>query len=97
MITRMDMKAFDNIWDAVEPNPAEAASLKLRAKMMMDIREHIKRCNMTQVEAARLFGVTQPCISDLMRGKIQRFSMDSLTGMAATAGLRVEVRVLAAA
>jgi predicted XRE-type DNA-binding protein len=93
----LEMKAFDNIWDAVEPNPAEAANLKLRAQMMMEIRGHIEHCKITQEEAARLFGVTQPRISDLMRGKIQRFSMDSLTVMAANAGLQVEVHVLAAA
>ena len=52
---------------------------------------------MTQAEAARLFGVTQPRISDLMRGKVNLFGLDALVNMAAAAGLHVEMRVQEAA
>jgi predicted XRE-type DNA-binding protein len=52
---------------------------------------------MSQTEAAQLFGVTQPRISDLMRGKIHLFALDALVNMAAAAGLRIELRVLEAA
>ena len=48
---------------------------------------------MRQVQAAKLFGVTQPRISDLMRGKINLFGLDALVNMAAAAGLHIELRV----
>ena len=52
---------------------------------------------MTQAQAAKLFGVTQPRVSDLMRGKINLFGLDALVNMATVAGLHVELRVLEAA
>ena len=52
---------------------------------------------MSQSQAAKLFGVTQPRVSDLMRGKINLFGLDALVNMAAAAGLHVEMRVLEAA
>lgn len=53
--------------------------------------------DMTQAQAAKLFGVTQPRINDLLRGKIDKFSLDALVNMLAAAGLRVEMRVKKAA
>lgn len=47
--------------------------------------------------AAKLLGVTQPSISDLVRGKINLFALDALVNMAVAAGLRIELRVLQAA
>ena len=49
---------------------------------------------MSQSQAAKLFGVTQPRVSDLMRGKINLFGLDALVNMATAAGLQVEMRVL---
>jgi predicted XRE-type DNA-binding protein len=49
--------------------------------------------DMTQAEATRLFGVTQPRINDLLGGKIDKFSLDALAKMLAAAGLRVQMRV----
>jgi predicted XRE-type DNA-binding protein len=92
----IEMQAFESVWDAIEDTPAEAENMKIRSQMMMSLKDHIQARGLTQAEAARLFGVTQPRVSDLMRGKIQRFSLDALTGMAACAGLRVEVRLLTA-
>ena len=53
------------------------------------------RAGLTQAQAAELFGVTQPRVSDLMRGKINLFALDALVNMAAAAGLHVEMRVAA--
>jgi predicted XRE-type DNA-binding protein len=52
---------------------------------------------MSQAQAAQLFGVTQPRVSDLMRGKINLFALDALVNMATAAGLRIEMHVLEAA
>lgn len=93
----MSNERFDSIWDAIEDTPAEAANMKLRSALMMALKEHIARTGLSQSQAARLFGVTQPRVSDLMRGKINLFSLDSLVNMASVAGLHVEMRVREAA
>ena len=78
---------FASVWDAIEDTPQEAASMRARSKLMIDIAELIRLKGLTQAEAAELFGVTQPRISDLIRGKINLFSVDTLINMAATAGM----------
>ena len=64
---------------------------------MTALKQHIVRSNMTQAEAARQLGVTQPRVSDLMRGKINLFGLDALVNMASAAGLRMELQVFEAA
>ena len=86
-------ETYDSVWDAIENTPAEAENLRIRATLIREITEYIRRENLTQSAAARLFGVTQPRISDLVRGKIDLFSIDSLVNMLAAAHLRVEMRV----
>ena len=84
---------FASVWDAIEDTPQEAASMRARSSLMMNLAEVIRQQGMTQAEAAALFGVTQPRISDLMRGKINLFSLDTLIDMAATAGMGPTVKV----
>jgi predicted XRE-type DNA-binding protein len=75
----------------------EAENLKVRSTLMMEIRKVIGARGLRQREAARLFGVSQPRISELVHGKIDQFSIDALVNMLAHAGFRVEVRVPAVA
>ena len=84
---------FTSVWDALENTPQEAASMKARSALMMALAEVIRERGMTQSEAAALFGVTQPRVSDLVRGKINLFSLDTLIDMAATAGMAPTVTV----
>jgi predicted XRE-type DNA-binding protein len=93
----MRKKRFANVWDAIEDTPALAENMKLRSVLVMALRDHIARIELTQSEAAKLLGVTQPRISDLMRGKIELFGLDTLVNMIAAAGLHVEMRVSDAA
>ena len=93
----MTKKRFTSVWDAIEDTPAEAANMKLRSELMLALRDHIAGMKLNQSEAAKLFGVTQPRVSDLMRGKIELFGIDTLINMAVAAGLKVEVRVSDAA
>ena len=88
-----DKKRFASVWDAIEDTPQEAASMRARSSLMMNLAEVIRQQGMTQAEAAALFGVTQPRISDLMRGKVNLFSLDTLIDMAATAGMGPVVKV----
>lgn len=64
---------------------------------MMALKDHIAREGLSQSQAAKVFGVTQPRVSDLMRGKIDLFSLDTLVNMLAAADLHIEMRVLEAA
>ncbi len=89
----IDKQRFASVWDAIEDTPQEAASMRARSSLMMNLAEVIRQQGMTQAEAAALFGVTQPRISDLMRGKINLFSLDTLIDMAATAGMGPMVKV----
>lgn len=67
--------------------------MKLRPVLMMALEEHIRSQHWTQAEAAGRLGVIQPRISDLRRGKISLFGLDTLVNMAVAAGLHVEMRV----
>lgn len=89
--------AYASVWDALEDTPAEAANMRMRSEVMIALKRRIEEQSWTQSEAAQIMGVTQPRISDLTRGKIQRFGLDALVAMAMAAGLAVEVRVREAA
>jgi predicted XRE-type DNA-binding protein len=93
----MNKQRFTSVWDAIEDAPEQAANMKLRSVLMIALKDHIARTGMSQAQAARLFGVTQPRVSDLMRGKISLFALDALVNMATAAGLRIEMHVLEAA
>ena len=93
----MNNRRYASVWDAIEDTPAEVENMRLRSELMMALKKHITRTGMGQAQAAKLFGVTQPRVSDLMRGKINLFGLDALVNMAAAAGLHVEMCVLDAA
>jgi predicted XRE-type DNA-binding protein len=93
----MSNERFASIWDAIEDTPAEAENMKLRSALMMALKDHIAHAGLSQSEVAQLFGVTQPRISDLLRGKIDLFGLDTLVNMAVAAGLHIEMRIAKAA
>lgn len=84
---------FDSVWDALENSPAEAANMKARSDLMIAIRDAVDGWQLTQAEAATRLGVTQPRMNDLLRGRIDKFSLDALTILAIEAGLVVEWRI----
>ena len=67
--------------------------MRARSSLMSAIITHVEKSGLTQAQAARLLGVTQPRISDLMRGKIELFSLDTLVDMLATVGLKIEMKL----
>jgi predicted XRE-type DNA-binding protein len=77
--------------------PPEAENLRIRSAMMRALVASIRKEELTQAQAAKRLGVTQPRISDLMRGKIHLFSIDNLVVLLAAAGLRVDLKVKRAA
>jgi predicted XRE-type DNA-binding protein len=84
---------FDSVWDAIEDTPAQAENMKLRSSLMLALKDYILQSGMSQSKAAKLFRVTQPRISDLMRGRIDLFAIDSLVNMLTAAGMRVEINI----
>lgn len=86
-------RRFASVWDTIADTPAEVASMKARAELMNSIIDLVKKQGLTQAEAAKCLGVTQPRVSALMRGKISLFSLDTLVDMHALAGQRVEIKV----
>ena len=93
----MSNQRFVSVWDAIEDTPEAAENMKLRSILITVLKNHISSTEMSQAEAAKLLGVTQPRISDLVRGKINLFALDALVNMAVAAGLHIELRVLQAA
>jgi predicted XRE-type DNA-binding protein len=82
-----------NVFEDLGFSPEEAANLRIRSDLMINICQIIEADGLTQQQAARLFGVTQPRISDLVRGRIELFSIDGLVNMLASAGHRVDITV----
>jgi len=93
----VNKQRFQSVWDAIEDTPQQAASMRARSELVIQLTELIKKRGMTQAEAAKLFGVTQPRVSDLTRGKVELFSLDALVDMAAVAGLAPQVKIKRAA
>jgi predicted XRE-type DNA-binding protein len=89
----MTGERFASVWDAIEDTPAQAENMKLRSSLMMALKDHIASEGLSQAQAAKLFGVQQPRVSDLKRGKIDLFGIDTLVNMAAAAGLSVTLTI----
>ena len=89
----MKNQTFTSVWDAIEDTPQAASSMKARSTLLMELANVIQKRGMSQAEAAEFFGVTQPRISDLVRGKIDLFSLDTLMNMASTAGMSPVVKL----
>lgn len=83
----------DNVFEDVGFKAEEAANLKVRADLLLDLRQYIQTRGWTQIEAADFFGETQPRISNLLKGEIGRFSIDKLIVMLARAGIRVRLEI----
>lgn len=75
--------------------PEEAAILAMRADLMAQLRLVVEKRNWTQVEAAKVLGISQSRVSDLMRGKWDKFSLDMLVTLATRAGLHCELKLAA--
>ena len=84
-------RSSGNVFADLGFSPDEAENLLLRAQLMSRIGQAAR--GLPQREAATLFGVSQPRLNDLLRGKIDKFSIDSLVNMLGRAGLRVELKV----
>lgn len=88
------MTARPGMEDGAIDAALEPENLRLRGELMRAIGQVVQANGWTQAEAARACGVTQPRMSDLLRGKAGHFSLDALVNMAARLGRRVQVALL---
>jgi predicted XRE-type DNA-binding protein len=86
-------KGSNNIFEDLGFDTPKATNLKIRADLMLNLRRFIQARNWTQAEAALFFGESQPRISNLMNGDIDRFAIDKLVQMLSLAGMDVQVLV----
>jgi predicted XRE-type DNA-binding protein len=84
-------RSSGNVFRDLGFSTEEATNLKLRSDLMIRLSKLIDARGLTQAQAAELFGVTQPRVSDLVRGKIDRFSIDTLIAMLGHAGVAVQI------
>jgi len=89
MATRKLRRSSGNVFRDLGFSAEESENLRIRSEMMVRLARVIDDRGLTQAEAARIFGVTQPRVSDLVRGKIDLFSIDMLVNMLAKTGLQV--------
>jgi len=89
----MARQRFASVWDAFEDTAAEAANMRARSELMVAVRSKVESWKVSQTEAARRLGLTQPRLNDLMRGRIDKFSLDALINLARPAGLAVRLHI----
>jgi predicted XRE-type DNA-binding protein len=87
------VKGSSNVFEDLGFEEEEATNLKIRADLMLDLRKFIELQKWTQAEAAMFFGETQPRISNLINGDIERFGIDKLVQMLSQAGMDIQVLV----
>ncbi len=75
-----------NVFEDLGFDPSESAVLALRAYLMSEVRKFIKKNDLTQAKAAQFFGTTQPKISYMMNGMVEKISSDYLVGLLAMTG-----------
>jgi predicted XRE-type DNA-binding protein len=90
-------KGSGNVFADLGFAESEAQNLALRSDLMIRIEKLVRDSGMTQQQAAKTFGVTQPRLNALLKGKIADFSLDALVNMLARAGMQVKMTVKKAA
>ena len=87
------MKRYKNVWEALEDDPVKRANLTVRSDLTITLDQTVAGWKLTQKDAAARLGITQPRLNDLLKGRINKFSLDALVDLATKAGLDVTVKV----
>ena len=87
------VQTFASVWDAIEETPEEAAHMRLRSELAIAVLSEVDAWGLSQSQAALRLGVTQPRLNDLLRGRVTKFSLDALVGLAERAGLAVRMEI----
>jgi predicted XRE-type DNA-binding protein len=89
-------ESYKSVWDALSDTPEEAANMKLRSILMSAIQVYCSEVEGNQTAKAKSLGITQPRLNDLLKGKIDKFSLDTLVNIADKSGLEVTMGIKAA-
>jgi predicted XRE-type DNA-binding protein len=89
----MANERYTSVWDALVDSPEEAENLRLRSKLIRALTCVVQEWGVTQKEAAERLHVTQPRLNDLLKGKVDKFSLDALVNMLAGANLQIDIEV----
>jgi len=89
----MEEQRFENVWDALASTAEESRIWAMKSDLMNAIEDQIASWKVTQAEAAKRLGVTQPRINDLLKGKMSNFSLDKLIDLSLRAGLSVQLEI----
>ena len=87
------VQTHSDVWDAIADTPAEAANLKIRSQLMIALTEYVMRQAITQQDAAKQLGVPRSRVSELINGRISKFSIDKLVNMASRVNLETHIVV----
>lgn len=88
------IETYSSVWDAIADTHEDAEIMKLRSALMTKLRGYVDRTGLSPDQAARLFGITQSQVSELLRGRFSQFGLEDLVNMAVAAGWQIEIRVL---
>jgi phage-related protein/predicted XRE-type DNA-binding protein len=86
----LESHVFAGVWDAIEASPESAQHLRLRSALMRALRHYAQQSDLTRADAVKAFGVSQPRVLDLLRGKVNLFGLEALVSMAACAKLQID-------
>ena len=87
------VSSSESVWDALEETAEASANMRVRADLMIEVQRYVNESGLTQLQAAKQLGVTQPRLNDVLRGRIDKFSVDALVNMLARVGKQVSVKV----
>ena len=86
---------YSNVWDALEDDPVIRKNLKMRSSLMVSINKELAGLKGTQTQKAKLIGISQPRLNDLLKGKIDKFRLDTLINIAHKLKLNVQLKIAA--
>ena len=88
---------YTSVWDAIEDDQIKVANLKLRSELMMKVSEYVEQSGLTQSQAAKCLGTTQPRLNDVLKGKIEKCTVDRLVNMLSAVGYKINLNISRAA
>ncbi|WP_438866782.1 helix-turn-helix domain-containing protein [Pseudomonas sp. L1(2025)] len=89
--SKIHIESFSSVWDALEDTPQQAANMRLRSKLLLELCNAIRSWELSQKDAAQRLGISQPRLNDMLNGKIDKFSLDALVNLSAAARMNVDI------
>jgi len=89
--SKIHTERFSSVWDALEETPQQAANMRLRSKLLLELCNTIRSWELSQKAAAERLNISQPRLNNILNGKIDKFSLDALVNLSAAAHLEVDI------